>query len=664
MQLCVLPLQLPDPCPLRPRNRLPLLALRAHDPVPVHPVAQGAGVDVELPRHRRDRPLALQHHADGFFLELRRELPATPRHVPTSSRLLSAYVADCPETAGHLTAPSAEGTGSDGDAYVKESEYSPTAAVIHSARWAFAYMLALTPPKPGEWSFLPRLEYADGTAYPPRIETISDDVLSTWHELALQVSAPAATARLEHLLFEKRYKSNRERIRRTIDAYLKFPELWPESRLDATTALRHAMHIARRTKQDDMGQQALAAMVDLTKVSLAAEDAEPGVALRLIETMLEGRELPSELGDLIQKAGDTYTDVWNADHVISYKLRLAAKTGSPTDELHAERVDLWLEAAAASEGIVRSRHLLEAVKVARESGNSTLVGKATGRLQEMRTEDMKLREISTGARFHSIEIDRVLAPIIEADTLSAALTAFARLGPVSGDVVANRATVEAQAREFPISNLFPVHRLGADHMPRYLINSDEDKAEYRLAQYEDMNIQLGAGVLAESLVRIAQKFGIPSEAELAGHFMANPILDIGLAAALARAFQRFWAGDPEGAAFTAAPRVEALARNLLLVIDEPIYRTQRTNTPGQYPGLGVLLAFLKAKGMNESWYRFIYTLCANPAGGPNLRNDISHGFISFVNLTYAALLLQAAAHMATLQPGKIEPVDPGRNKDG
>ncbi|MGJ6969706.1 hypothetical protein ACSDR0_48310, partial [Streptosporangium sp. G11] len=27
-----------------------------------------------------------------------------PRHVPTSSRLLSAYVADCPESAGHLTA--------------------------------------------------------------------------------------------------------------------------------------------------------------------------------------------------------------------------------------------------------------------------------------------------------------------------------------------------------------------------------------------------------------------------------------------------------------------------------------------------------------------------------------------------------------------------------
>lgn len=71
--------------------------------MPVHPTAQSTGVDVELARHRRDRPLALQHHADGFFLELRRGLPATPRHVPTSSRLLSAYVAGCPESSRHLT---------------------------------------------------------------------------------------------------------------------------------------------------------------------------------------------------------------------------------------------------------------------------------------------------------------------------------------------------------------------------------------------------------------------------------------------------------------------------------------------------------------------------------------------------------------------------------
>jgi hypothetical protein len=94
-QFGVLPLQLADPRPVRPGDRL--LRLAVHDPVPVHPAAQGAGVDPELARHRRDRPFALQHHADGFFLELGRELPATPRHVPTSSRLLSAYVADCLE---------------------------------------------------------------------------------------------------------------------------------------------------------------------------------------------------------------------------------------------------------------------------------------------------------------------------------------------------------------------------------------------------------------------------------------------------------------------------------------------------------------------------------------------------------------------------------------
>ncbi|MFF3672333.1 hypothetical protein, partial [Microtetraspora malaysiensis] len=419
-------------------------------------------------------------------------------------------------------APSGRKTGSDGNSDLEAASDSPAVAMVNSARWAFAYMLTLNPPKPGEWSFSPRLEFADGESHPPRIETISQDVLSTWHELAPRVTAPAAIARLEHLLFERRYKSNRERIRRTITGYLKFPELWLESRLDATAALRHALHIARRTKQDDLAQQALAAMCELAEVSLTEESPEPGVALRLIETLLEDRDPPSELENLIQMAGRTYCDAWNADHIIKYKLMFAAKNGSSTEALHAERVDLWLSAAAAAEGIVRSRHLLEAVKVARESGIIALVGRATSQLQAMRAEDMKLQEVSVGARLYSIEVDRALAPIIQADNVSEALIAFAQFGPVSGNALTNRATVEAQAREFPISNLFPVHRLGGDNMPRYFVSSEEDKAEYRLAQHEEMNISLGSGILAEGLVRIAQKFGIPSEAELAGHFMMNP----------------------------------------------------------------------------------------------------------------------------------------------
>ncbi|MEU7529280.1 hypothetical protein AB0A74_26380 [Saccharothrix sp. NPDC042600] len=75
---------------------------------------------------------------------------------------------------------------------------------------------------------------------------------------------------------------------------------------------------------------------------------------------------------------------------------------------------------------------------------------------------------------------------------------------------------------------------------------------------------------------------------------------------IGRAFARFWAGDTEGAAFTITPRIEALARNLLVESDAGIYRVQRNQAPGQYPGLRFLLDKLLAlewipRGTGSSW---------------------------------------------------------------
>src|SRR3990170_6294985 len=46
------------------------------NPLPVHPVAQGARVDPEIPGHRSDRLAGLTHDADGPLTELRVILPS------------------------------------------------------------------------------------------------------------------------------------------------------------------------------------------------------------------------------------------------------------------------------------------------------------------------------------------------------------------------------------------------------------------------------------------------------------------------------------------------------------------------------------------------------------------------------------------------------------
>jgi hypothetical protein len=144
---------------------------------------------------------------------------------------------------------------------------------------------------------------------------------------------------------------------------------------------------------------------------------------------------------------------------------------------------------------------------------------------------------------------------------------------------------------------------------------------------------------------LPEHHGLPSLDELSAFIATSDIVDRPLAAALARSLHRWWAGDYEGAAFTAIPRIEALARELLLAADAAVYRLQRQQTPGQYAGLGYLLDMLRTGGLDESWYRYFRTVLFSPAGW-NIRNELSHGFLDNVDFVVAALILQLALHLA------------------
>jgi Domain of unknown function (DUF4209) len=107
----------------------------------------------------------------------------------------------------------------------------------------------------------------------------------------------------------------------------------------------------------------------------------------------------------------------------------------------------------------------------------------------------------------------------------------------------------------------------------------------------------------------------------------------------------------------ASPRVETLIRNLVLALGLPVYRVQREKTPGQYPGLGVLLDGLAKAGLDSSWHRFLRTFLASPSG-LNYRNELAHGFVDEVDRTYAALVLVAVLYLATLSLSLDPPMEP------
>lgn len=517
----------------------------------------------------------------------------------------------------------------------------PVEVVLRGASWAVGYRFDR---RDRRTKLAPRLE-VDESADPPRVRHVAEEVVDSWERLAARVSGAAVRARLFHLLFERRRGNGRERAAAAVRGYLEVVGVWRRDSL--VEPLTAALDLARSTGQDDLAAEVLGTVEVVARHSMASARHEPGVVLRLLRIIVEDREPPDTTAELLDLAQARYDEARNVDHVLSMKLERASDA-ERRRELYRERVALWLNEAEAAEGVLKAVHLERAVEIADKSNDRRLWADATAKLQRIRAEDIQMMHFVTGQRRRFEEVEAYLRPVLEAESLSEALDAFVLLGPITGAASRNRQTVEDQQRGSPLSSIFPPRRVDGDGLPRFTPNTDEERLEFHLSATETMHITFSAGLIAEALDRIRDRFGIPPVSKLTWHFARRPIVPLPVATALARSFQRWWAGDGEGAAYTALPRIEALARNLLLAQDVALYRLQRGHSPGVYPGLGPLLDALATTGLNPDWHRFLRTFLASPSG-MNLRNEVLHGYhdVEFVN---AALVLQAAGYLALLTP--------------
>lgn len=523
----------------------------------------------------------------------------------------------------------------------EERAIDPVGVVLRSATWAVGYRFDR---KDRRTKLSPRLELDDG-ADPPRVRHVTEEVVDSWERLADRVSGAAVRARLFHLLFERRRGNGRDRASAAVRGYLDLVGVWRRGSL--VEPLTAALDLARSTGQDDLAAEVLGAVEAIARESMASERHEPGVLLRLLRILVEDREPPGSTAELLDLAQARYDEARNVDDVLSLKLKRAGDA-ERRRELYRERVVLWLDEASATDGVLKAVHLERAVEIADKSEDRGLWEKATARLQRIRDEDLQMIRFTTGQRLHFEEVEAYLRPVLDAESLSEALDAFVLLGPITGDVCRNREAVEDQQRSSPLSSIFPPRRVDGDWLPRFTPSTDEERFEFHLAATETMHITFSAGVIAEALDRIRERFGIPTVRALARHFARNPIVPLPVATALARSFQRWWAGDGEGAGYTALPRIETLARNLLLAEDAALYRLQRGHSPGGYAGLGQLLDALATTGLNPDWHRFLRTLLASPSG-MNIRNEALHGYHD-IELINAALVLQAVGYVALLTP--------------
>ncbi len=486
-----------------------------------------------------------------------------------------------------------------------------------------------------------------GEQYPPPIEAVPSEVVDVWVALSKLVSAPYVAAHLAHLLFERRYGNARQWALRASDAYRAAAQQATRV-MDAIDSVSTALRLARAIGDENRSCQAQQTMIDLARSQMATPETNAGPVLRVFEILVDERPvLGSDLDDLLVAAHGRYPATWAIDRLLALQ-RNRAQSDGRRRELDEARFELWLREAAGAEGFMRGNHLQTAIRRAQKAHRPDLIAVAIAQLQEMNPDELGFQRISASVHTGREEIEQLIAPVAEAPSWQEALEQFAAFGPLSGLVDDNRATVAEHARIFPLSQLMPPH-LYRDGLPRLEPATDEERAEYHLSQQEGQRIAAMGPFAAMALRRIVDRHGLPTEAALVEYLAAQPLVDTGLAGALARSLLRYWVGDYEGAAFTAAPRIERLVRNLVLTLNEPIYRLQAGQTPGKFPGLGTLLPILRDQQMNLSWWRFIYTLCVNPAGF-NLRSDIAHGAINSLSDWPAALLLQAALHLTWYAP--------------
>src|SRR5262249_21905660 len=143
-------------------------------------------------------------------------------------------------------------------------------------------------------------------------------------------------------------------------------------------------------------------------------------------------------------------------------------------------------------------------------------------------------------------------------------------------------------------------------------------------QHERDGIVIWSLIAADTLARILERHGEPSEEELSPFFETS-LIPADLAKQLAHGAVLFARGAYDDSAHALAPRIERAVREIcrkagLVVLREPI-----GSEPGGVRPLGHLLAALQGL-VDESWRRYLVNALTEPLG-INLRNRIAHGLI-------------------------------------
>ncbi len=517
---------------------------------------------------------------------------------------------------------------------------------------AFEYTLPIKRRERGAAAFQPMVVFEGGLEYPPPLADLPPNIPPLWSSAADAAdaageAAPVAQARLHDLLFELRHGRVGDHATRAIDSYLAVAMSKRWSRLDRARCLIRALELTQLTKRDSDSQRVAQAMLDAAAISIEQVKPEPGVAVSLLEALIAAGADRGEIDELLVRARAAYPDPYLAGNVIALQRRRAAGNAEGERALDRELAEIWLDEAEAVTGFHRVHNLETALQIARDRGQPDLAERAASLLQETNIEDLGLQRFESELTLPADVFDAEVAAIVGDGEICGAIDRYAHSPCPTGDPDHNLEFVAKMAVEAPLQAMIPKTRIGGDGLPRYTPQTDEERRESSLADVEVFRLRFFSTVAVAALERLLQD-GLPDRDRLTAFWAERSHVPDDLARSLTEAFRLFGAGEFEAAGYVIAPKIETLARNLVLQTGRGIYRAQRQSQQAQYPGLGFLIAELREVDLPQSHCRYLSTFLTHPAG-MNYRNELLHGFVPRIFPGDAALLLHAAAFLARLE---------------
>lgn len=494
--------------------------------------------------------------------------------------------------------------------------------------------------------------------WPRPIANAPADALQLWETAAGTATAPAAIARLEDLLFERRVGNGLQRARRAATSYLAAVDAAAEFGMDEVDALLRAWTLARSVKEGAVDADVRHRMAQISAaVMKEAPGARPGVVLPLLQALAQGPVIdpdPHDVDGLLTRAASVFRKGYLAEQIAADRRGRAAGDPVLLEQIARDEVaGYFAEADDSPNAAVRMHHLNAAARVAKDRGLTDVAREASVQMQRIRPSELGMQHIRVESNLPRYVPESYIARFTHGSSWRDGLAYFFASDVPSGALDQVR-SIGSNSRG-TLASLFPTTLFGAGGLPRVTAAAEE---AHGMSQAASMCARFYGQMFAIGLDRVVDRYGVPPFDELVDAIVGHGCRDPQLARGLARGFEHYFKGDFESCAAVVIPKFEAAARSLLRELDEGIYRVQVGNDPGGYVGLYILVDELEKLALDESWTYFFRWLLLGPYGA-NLRNDVAHGFVFDTGPVYTALLLRAVS-VLVLVAARLRPTSTSR----